>query len=96
MKLLILENTSSMGLRSGEYGGRYSIRTFKSSQIQENGTKADKMLTKHFDKIGNIVFMIYFSIIHDKNTYRAWEGCALGHLVVKIMELNQQLNNSPQ
>ena len=73
-----------MGLRSGEYGGRYSIRTPESSQIQENGTKADKMLTKCFDKIGDIISVMYFSVIHDKDTHRAWEGRALGQLVEKI------------
>ena len=84
MKLLILEKASSMGLRSGEYGGRYSIRTPQSSQIQENCTKADKILTKCFDKISNIISMMYFSVIHDKDTHRAWEGRALGQLVEKI------------
>ena len=55
------------------------------------------MLTKFFDKIGNIISMMYFSIIHDKDAHRTWEGCALGQLAKKISsKLNQKLNNTPQ
>jgi hypothetical protein len=75
LKALIFENASLMGLKSGEYGGRYSIRTStRMSTERLFEVKKSSELTKPFSQQQNLFAMMDVCIIHNENGQRARKG----------------------
>jgi hypothetical protein len=72
MNALIFEKASSMGLKSGEYGGKNStlISSTKLISIDVSRMKAviQTELTEVIGKLKNAFTMMYASIIHYQDT----------------------------
>ena len=67
---------SSIGLRSGEYGGKYSILTPKKSSVLQNVLNlVVDFLTETIGKFKNLVSMVNPGIVHHQHA----EGARICH-----------------
>jgi hypothetical protein len=97
-----------MGFKSGECGGRYSICTpAKSYMSRVNIYRKHWLLTKAIHKLKDFMSMVYFHVVHHKDTQGSGIGSAIwqlprelscgyrGYTKNKLTTLNSRYSRNP-
>jgi len=79
------EKASSIGFRSGEYGGKYSIRTPGVFGISVCNTVELSEITKAVGELQNLFSMMNACIVHDQDAQRTRVGSTQRHLLYSVV-----------
>jgi hypothetical protein len=74
IKDLICENASSMGLKSGEYGGKYSKRTPVHWYLRRGSKRRIEFHTIGIKKLLDTGNVVNSCVVHYQYAKRAWKG----------------------
>lgn len=91
MNAFTCEKASSMGFRSGEYGGRYSMRTPDVSCVSIYYEHGLNKLTKAVGELENLIAMVNTCVVHNQDTQWTRVSTAKRHLLLLSLEL-QRMN----